>query len=217
MRFLKLSFGWLQAQWLQLNHVTKAAVLQEVFERSVCSSTIKQKEFVLYVGFSKSGKSTHRRSSTFRDFAGVETTTIHQVINSAFGLLNDDRSVDGPGYWARQWLTRSIRQKVLHRLCSLGYAVVEDSCNLNLRERGERLAVARQYGYHTTLIYVSCFEPVLLERLGQFDRENLKRGLAPTWVDLYLTIQRFRFEAPQFKEADTIVHVNSNSIPQRQE
>ncbi len=52
----------------------------------------------------------------------------------------------------------------------------------------------------TMIIYVNTPEGVILNRLQNSDQEKIKKGETPTWVDLYLKIQKPNFERPTKKK-----------------
>ncbi len=166
----------------------------------------RERKFVAMVGYSKSGKNYWLEHDSVRArFFQLSTDQIHVRLNAAFPWLNDDRTVTGPAYWPRQWLTQKVRQVVLAAAFQQGVNVVNDSCNLVRKERVERLKLAKQYGYQTEIVWIQCQEVRLLERLQRADDQLRQRGRPAAWVDLYRQIQQPRFEEPRPEEADSLL------------
>jgi len=167
---------------------------------------LRAKNFVLTVGYSKSGKTTFvDRHNVLSTYFRLSTNTIHDYLNQAFFFLKDDNSITGHAYWERQFLTSLIRNNVLEKAFSQGFAVVNDSDNLSRKERAKRLRLAKRHGYRTHIVLIECNEKLLLDRLGKSDEELLKNGGKPTWVALYKDIQMARFEKVTVGEADRII------------
>jgi len=182
-------------------------VLMELYHQALESKPAKRRQFVMYVGFSKSGKTTTLNQSEEANYARVESMSIHQGLNQALLILRDGYTSDGSAYWARQYLTEWLRVKLLRRLCRQGYNIVQDSCNLSQRERRERLAIPHSYGYTTTIVHVTCSEEILLDRLQEADEAKKALNEEPTWIKLYLDKQLQRYDEPQECEADVFVSI----------
>lgn len=217
MQVLKQMLGLVQAALLWYSKpAKKTKVLRLLFTMVYDRYPSKGNEFVLLVGFSGSGKTTHRlRSARYYRYASVPTTSIHEALNDSYSLLNDDRTVTGQGYWARQWLTKWTRARLLNIFCYRNYCIVEDACNLIAAERAERLAIAKKYGYTTIIVHTMCDEKILIARLQKLDRQKVERGEIPTWVNLYNNIQLPRFQPPSPQEADTLITVDTTQYNPR--
>jgi len=161
------------------------------------------------VGFSKAGKTVLvNKNKKLKGLFNLSTNKIHNCLNQNFQFLKDDNTVNGEAYWERQFLTRLTRRKVLEKVLSQGIGVINDSSNLNRRERKQRLKIARRYSYKVIIIVVNCSEGVLLSRLQRFDDELATSGKKRTWINLY-AIQKERYNPPLKNEADVIVSFNS--------
>jgi len=169
---------------------------------------IKEKVFVLMVGYSKVGKTSFvNKNERLKTFFNISTNSIHNLLNNTFAFLKDDNTVYGSAYWERQYLTRIVRKRLLNEALKKGFAVVNDSANLNRKERKARLKIAKRYGYETIIVWVTCPEEELLARLQKVDNELILNGQKPTWVNLYTEVQKNRFDPPLDNEADTIIRV----------
>lgn len=169
---------------------------------------IKEKVFVLMVGYSKVGKTSFvNKNERLKTFFNISTNSIHNLLNNTFAFLKDDNTVYGSAYWERQYLTRIVRKRLLNEALKKGFAVVNDSANLNRKERKARLKIAKRYGYETIIVWVTCPEEELLARLQKVDNELILNGQKPTWVNLYTEVQKNRFDPPLDNEADTIIMV----------
>jgi len=169
---------------------------------------IKEKVFVLMVGYSKVGKTSFvNKNERLKTFFNISTNSIHNLLNNTFAFLKDDNTVYGSAYWERQYLTRIVRKRLLNEALKKGFAVVNDSANLNRKERKARLKIAKKYGYKTIIVWVTCPEEELLARLQKADNELILNGQKPAWVNLYTEVQKNRFDPPLDNEADTIIRV----------
>jgi len=169
---------------------------------------IKEKVFVLMVGYSKVGKTSFvNKNERLKTFFNISTNSIHNLLNNTFAFLKDDNTVYGSAYWERQYLTRIVRKRLLNEALKKGFAVVNDSANLNRKERKARLKIAKRYGYETIIVWVTCPEEELLARLQKADNELILNGQKPAWVNLYTEVQKNRFDPPLDNEADTIIRV----------
>lgn len=164
---------------------------------------LRQRRLVVLVGFSKSGKSTLVTSHPeLRQYFRINSDEIHRRLNRRFAELRDNNTVSGDAYWVRQILTGWIRIKILEAAADQGLNIVIDSCNLRHRERQQRLRIGRQRGYATTLVYVTCDAKTLCQRLMDADDRLAADDRQRTWLELYLNIQRLRFQEPRPNEAD---------------
>jgi len=169
---------------------------------------IKEKVFVLMVGYSKVGKTSFvNKNERLKTFFNISTNSIHNLLNNTFAFLKDDNTVYGSAYWERQYLTRIVRKRLLNEALKKGFAVVNDSANLNRKERKARLKIAKRYGYETIIVWVTCPEEELLARLQKADNELILNGQKPAWINLYTEVQKNRFDPPLDNEADTIIRV----------
>lgn len=57
----------------------------------------------------------------------------------------------------------------------------------------------------TIIISIDISEEDLYKRLRKYDRDNVKRGEKPAWVELYENIQKKDFKKPTKKEADYLL------------
>lgn len=210
MNQLRKLLGLFKAAWLWR---FRAEALDAVFEQFMVANLRRRpehaKKFVLYVGFSKSGKTTHLRKSFRRHYATIDTVDIHMALNQALVELQDGFAVDGRSYWTRQILARWMREKLIRMLCKYGLTIVQDSCNLVRAERQRLMSIPRQHGYTTTIIHVTCPEATLLKRLERADADNAARGEEATWVRLYRDVQRPRYEPPLRTEADELTEIRT--------
>ncbi len=166
-------------------------------------------EFVLMLGFSKSGKGTFvRNHSQVRRFFRLDSDEIHRRLAAQFPKLRDDR-VGVSTFWLRNILTRQIRSAVLRRVTRSGYGIVSDNCNLTRLERKRPLAIAKRAGYRTTIVAIVCPPEVIQERLVIADAVRGHRGETPVWVRLHNTVQRPRFQEPRASEADRVMYYQS--------
>jgi len=169
---------------------------------------IKEKVFVLMVGYSKVGKTSFvNKNERLKTFFNISTNSIHNLLNNTFAFLKDDNTVYGSAYWERQYLTRIVRKRLLNEALKKVFAVVNDSANLNRKERKARLKIAKRYGYETIIVWVTCPEEELLARLQKADNELILNGQKPAWVNLYTEVQKNRFDPPLDNEADTIIRI----------
>lgn len=166
----------------------------------------RERKFVAMVGYSKSGKNYWLEHDPVRvRFFQLSSDQIHVRLNTAFPWLNDDRTITGPAYWPRQWLTQKVRQAVLEAAFKHGLNVVNDSCNLVRSERSTRLQLAKRYGYQTEIVWIQCQEATLVERLQLADNALRRSGKLAVWEDLYRRVQQPRFEEPGPEEADSLL------------
>jgi predicted kinase len=122
--------------------------------------------------------------------------------------------VRGSAYWARQFLTQWIREALLIRVCHEGINVVNQSCNLVRRERQQRLRIGRRHDYRTTLVHVICEHQTLCQRLMAADDLRKAAGQERVWLDLYLNVQRDRYQPPEPSEADQFrIHHSGQDSP----
>lgn len=172
-------------------------------------TALRKKVFVMTVGFSHSGKSTLVKTNPMlRKFFRLQSDKIHDVLNENYEFLQDDNKVTGKSYWERQFFTHLVRKKILEKLFSNGFAVVNDSCNLSRKDRAQRLRLAKKYGYKTMIIWVVCPENVLLERLYKADDDSVASGGNKVWLDLY-KMQKEIFEPPEIYEANKVFYCDS--------
>jgi predicted kinase len=165
---------------------------------------IKEKTFVMMVGYSKVGKTSFiKNNERLSKFFKLSTNDIHDLLNN-MSFLKDDNTIHGKAYWERQYLTRIIRKKALKKAFSKGFAVVSDSANLVRKRRSIWLRMAKRYSYSTIIIWVICPEKELLSRLKDFDDDLVARGKGVTWVDLYENVQKKTFNPPSPYEADDV-------------
>ena len=86
---------------------------------------IKEKVFVLMVGYSKVGKTSFvNKNERLKTFFNISTNSIHNLLNNTFAFLKDDNTVYGSAYWERQYLTRIVRKRLLNEALKKGFAVV---------------------------------------------------------------------------------------------
>lgn len=181
--------------------------LQRIAEEisALASGYPRTRHCMMLIGFSKSGKATLIRSHPrLRQYFRISTDPIHARLNQEFVFLRDNQTVKGPAYWERQMLTGVIRNMVLSLVLRQGVLLALDSCNLRRGERRQRLQMAKQAGYLTKIIWVRCSERTLLQRLREADEDQQRRGKDPAWVDLYLRVQKSRFQPPYSVEAQLI-------------
>lgn len=207
--------GQLCALWYRFLYADELekVLLHVVAGHCLSASEQVKRRFVMLVGFSKSGKETLRtHNESLNRAARVDTDVIHMHLNLYIDKLQDDYTVNGKAYWARQFLTRYVRQRAFEYLFFRGHRVLSESCNLTREERIERIALAREYGYETVIIWIQCPEEILLERLKDEDDQLIACGKLPTWRNLYHNVQKVRFERPLPDEADELYLYNSSSM-----
>lgn len=162
----------------------------------------KKRIFVMMLGYSLSGKTWFiDHHPNISRFFRVETRKIHDLLNAAFPLLDDDKTIEGVGYQPRQILTQVVRRWVLREACQKGVSLVSDSCNLSYGARQRRLRLPKRLGYKTFIVWVLCKKGSLGSRLREKDEELLAQGQNPVWVDLHEK-QKARFDPPTLDEAD---------------
>ncbi|MFA5031153.1 MAG: ATP-binding protein [Patescibacteria group bacterium] len=157
------------------------------------------RKFIMAVGHSKAGK---RTVLAREEGLHIDTDDIHRRINQMFALLQRDDLVGTRAYWTRQIFTWAVRSMILNDVLQKGVRVVSDSCNLRASERRKVLRLAKIYHYRTVIIYVTCPECVLLERLEEADDLRVTHGEPPVWVTIYQTVQKPRLDPPTADEAD---------------
>jgi predicted kinase len=195
-----------------LNADNRSTIRKIVDELLNGQPTIKQKTFVMMVGYSKSGKTSYvKKNEKLKGFFNLSTNSIHDLLNNKLGFLKDDDTIYGNAYWERQYLTRIVRKRTLKKAFSNGLAVVNDSANLNRKERRKRLSMAKRYSYETVILWVTCPEDELLNRLQKADDELTSNGKKPVWVNLYKYVQKERFDPPLEREADIVEKVMCSS------
>ena len=168
-------------------------------------NVIKQKIFVMMVGYSKTGKTSSIKDDVrLNKFFKLSSDDIHDLLNSKLSFLKDDNTIDGKAYWERQYLTKIIRKKTLEKAFSKGLAIVSDSANLVRNMRYSWLKMAKKHSYETVIIWVFCPEKELLSRLKKYDDDLISKGENATWVNLYNNIQKEIFDPPLPFEADSI-------------
>jgi predicted kinase len=168
-------------------------------------SVIKQKIFVMMVGYSKTGKTSSIKDDVrLNKFFKLSSDDIHDLLNSKLSFLKDDNTINGKAYWERQYLTKIIRKKALEKAFSKGLAIVSDSANLVRKKRSLWLKMAKKHSYETVIIWVFCPEKELLSRLKKYDDDLISKGESATWVNLYNNIQKEIFDLPLPSEADSI-------------
>jgi predicted kinase len=151
------------------------------------------------VGFFHAGKTT-----VLKDEKGLHLSSddIHRRLDKTFATLRRDDCVGTYAYWARQIFATRVCRMVLDSVLQSGVRVICDSCNLRARDRRWILRRAKLYHYHTIIIYITCPEHVLLERLEETDRQRVRAGDPPVCVELYYKVQKSIFETPHESEAD---------------
>ncbi|MDQ3018376.1 MAG: ATP-binding protein [bacterium] len=200
-------------------HMLRPAVMKEISgiirELAIeAQDKVHHKTFILLVGFTHSGKTTLRRENeNLNKLFCLETILIHDALNSVFRFLQDDNTITGHAYWERQFWTNYIRTKVLELVLKQGIAVVSDSCNLQYKDRKEKLAIANNLGYNTIILNVECPEPELLSRLLEADYRKQLNDEEPAWVRLYEDVQKNRYESPQRSEAGFIWKIDGTEDP----
>ncbi len=169
----------------------------------------KDRIFVMMVGYSLSGKTWFiDHHPHISNFFRVETRKIHYLLNAAFPLLNDDKTIEGVGYQPRQILTQVVRRWILREACRKRVALVSDSCNLSYGSRHSKLRLFKRRGYETFIVWVLCGVGTLGPRLRAKDEELLAQDQNPAWVDLHEK-QRARFNPPTLFEADELLFYQS--------
>lgn len=214
MKIIRQLIGLLQAAWIwhtQPERIrTVANTLFDNVTEKCWPALRKGNEFVLYVGFSGVGKTRHSLNCNYGNYVSIQVRTIHSVLNRTFhALLDDDKTVTGRGYWARQWLTKWMRTALIEQLCRRHYCIVDDGCNLVRSERAERLALAKKFGYQTTIVHVTCTEHELMKRLKVMDQIKSDLGESRTWVKLYTDVQRHRYQPPSAEEANLFICIDT--------
>jgi len=144
-----------------------------------------------------------------RQFFRIDTTAIHHRLHAQFDWLRDDFTVHGPAHQDRQDVTRLVRRRLLDQALAMSLAIVNDSANLERKNRVEILGKAKASGYETIIIWVQLDEARLLKRLHELDQDSLSRSQKPAWVDLYEAVQKPRFEPPEANEADRLIEYRS--------
>ncbi len=162
--------------------------------------------FIGMVGFTHSGKTyvSQQLHNNFPNMVEVESRKIHDVINGIFPQLNDDRTVQGSGYWLRQVITRDLRNSLIADLCKDGWWIINDSANLVRKDRQKRISIPESFGYKSALIWVTCPEEEILRRIDRTDNPKV-------WRDLYQNIQKPRFEPPEQAEAGLLLVFKSKT------
>lgn len=152
------------------------------------------------VGFTHSGKTTvvENLKENFQNLVEIKSDRIHDIINNIFPQLKDDQTIDGKGYWLRQFITNDLRKKITKDFCKKGYQIINDSCNLNSNDRQKRLKISKSFNYKTILIWVKCSEEEILNRIDNGNNPQIYR-------DLYCQVQKPIFEEPKGDEADLLL------------
>jgi len=164
-----------------------------------------KRTLVVMTGMSLSGKTTLVNSHPqLRKCWQIRTRDIHDLLNRKLDFLRDDNSVRGRAYWVRQFLTETVREKVLRQALQQGIAIVLDSCHLTRRKRIARYRLAKRYGYHVVIIFVECPWMTLLSRATEADHLSVARGGKRVWKDL-IKQQVKVFEPPTPEEADRLI------------
>lgn len=205
--------GLLQA-WLMWHQPRNIAGFQEIIASlsTADRGILRQRRLVVLVGFSKSGKSTLVTSHPeLQQYFRINSDEIHRRLNRRFAELRDNNTVSGDAYWVRQILTGWIRIKILEAAADQGLNIIIDSCNLRRRERQQRLQIGRRRGYVTILVHVTCDSQTLGQRLLTADDRLAALGRRRTWLDLYLHVQRPRYQPPRPSEADELHVYRSGS------
>ena len=170
--------------------------------------TVKNRVFIMMVGYSLSGKTTFaRKLAKNYPFLIIESRQIHQLINKRFKELQDDDTVSGTGYNLRQELTTKIRQNLLTKLLPQGWPIIADSCHLEFKKRKIILDLARKNHYFTIIIWLKTPEKILLSRLKLADQKRIMQKQKPAWVDLYQKLQKKKFDPPKENEANVIIKI----------
>lgn len=167
------------------------------------------RNFVMMVGFSKSGKTTFiKNHKELPKYYQISSQRIHDLINKTFGFLNDDKSVRGKAYWERQLLTHRVRSILLGKAFRKGFCVLSDSANLKRANRLKTLKMAKKQGYETYIFYITVPEVILLQRLANLDEQLKQDGKPETWIKLYSNLQKKRLQKPLVEEADCVKECN---------
>lgn len=173
------------------------SIIDDLFKQS-SANVEEKKEFVITCGFSKSGKTTFvSRYPGNENAFTIVSDKIHDYLNERVSFLQDDYTIHGRAYWARQIMTGFIREQLIKMALSNGLFIINDSVNLKAKDRRKRLALAKQYDYTTHIIWVQCPEDVLLKRIRQADKNGTN-----VWHDLYQNIQSKMIEVPHPHECD---------------
>lgn len=182
------------------------------FELQLKKGRPKQRSFFMLVGFTHVGKSTLiKEHEVLSILPQIKTNAIHEKLNGWFSFLRDDNTVNGRGYWPRQYLTKIVRQNIFnYGLTPYDVSLVSDSCNLARANRLKILALAKKNGYRTIIIYVKCPEDELLQRLKKAD--EISGDNQTTWQDLYHQVQLPRFDITGLEEeADVFYNFESGT------
>lgn len=182
----------------KLNRIVKE-LLQEA------KNCPRRRIFVMTIGYSLSGKTWFiSHHPKFSQFFQVRSRKIHDLLNEDFQILQDDKTIEGPGYQPRRRLTHRIRNKVFTEACKREIAIVSDSCNHLKQERESKLQIPKRYGYQTIIVWVKCDGEILQKRLRAADERLIIQGEKPTWVALNKK-QKARFQSPTADEADKLL------------
>lgn len=208
--------GFLFAQWLYLMHyklflkMVNRCAHENIDKPSDLS--LEQKLYIM-TGYSKVGKTTFvENHPILSKCLVIDSNSIHDILNSFFNVLNDEKRPEGTIYWARQFLAKIIRKKLLSIYCETRRAIVCDSCHLRKKDRLKLIAGARDNGYATEIVWIDCLETVLYSRLERLDQKRVEGGEKAVWVDLYEQVQRERFEAPELDEGPFVQYITSSEL-----
>lgn len=170
---------------------------------------------VLLVGFSGSGKSTLARGCPqFSRMTCIDTDVIHRELRRRFPRFRKD-VIGSMAYWELQALTSVVRKRMIRKAIEERRSILIDACNLTSRARAERLMLAKEAGYATSIVSVHLPEDELLGRLKTRDAEYVRQGRHPTYVAQYYEVQMPTFETPEEGEADSLHYFPGNTSPKR--
>lgn len=162
-------------------------------------------------GFSLSGKTylAKKIEKKFpRTFVRIDSTTIHDFLNREYPLFDDDKTVIGQSFDLRQKATKAVQKAFMESVVGEGCSVILDSCNSTYEKRQKILNNIRKVAPKavTIIIHIDISEEKLLKRLKRHDREKVKNGETPAWVDLYTQIQKKQFKKPKKGESDYLIN-----------
>lgn len=170
-----------------------------------------KRHIYLMVGFSKSGKTTLCTTDpTLRHLPRLGTNHIHALLKTYIPETRDDNTVTGQKYWIRQILTKATLGISFLDLVRRRKSFIVDSCHLFKKFRALIIRVARLAHYQVTIYHVTCHEDELIRRLNEADSKEIAEGRDPTWMKLYIEVQKPHFEPPTPTEADALIEITTS-------
>lgn len=206
----------MHGSWLTLSCLIRprgrrdvAAVIDGIYAAQ--QSALRAPEFVMLVGYSKTGKSTLRTGHPLlQQYVHLDDEEIFGQVNPRFQWATTDQSFFGPMYFPRRVVIMLALVRLLVRYFERRQPVVLDICIYTPMWRQLFFRLAQLFGYRRTIVHVHCDATEHLRRLRLADARRIASGLEPYFERNFLDIQVPRYVPPVAGEADWVVDYPSD-------